>query len=70
RLEDSETGHAKEITIDEGTHVQYKRRLDSYCNRLQQFCVNRGVNYVRITNQTPVEQINLRDLQEIGFVQR
>ena len=70
RLEDSETGHAKEITIDEGTHVQYKRRLDSYCNRLQQFCVNRGVNYVRITNQTPVEQIILRDLQEIGFVQR
>ena len=70
QLEDSETGDAKEITIDEETHVQYKQRLDSYCNRLRQFCVNRGANYVRITNQTPIEQIILRDLQEIGFVQR
>ena len=70
QLEDSETGDAKEITIDEVTHVQYKHRLDGYCNRLRQFCVNRGANYVRITNQTPIEQIILRDLQEIGFVQR
>lgn len=70
RLEDSETGDTKEITIDEGTHAQYKRRLDTFCNRLQQFCVNRGANYVRITNQTPIEQIILKDLQEIGFVQR
>lgn len=70
RLEDSETGTAKEITIDEGTHTDYKRRLDSYCSELRQFCVNRGANYVRITNQTPIEQVVLRDLQEIGFVQR
>ena len=70
RLEDSETGTAKEITIDEGTHADYKRRLDSYCSELRQFCVNRGANYVRITNQTPIEQVVLRDLQEIGFVQR
>ena len=70
RLEDSETGTAKEITIDEGTHTDYKRRLDSYCSELRQFCVNRGANYVRITNQTPIEQVVLRDVQEIGFVQR
>ena len=70
RLEDSETGTAKEITIDEGTHTDYKRRLDSYCSELRQFCVNRGANYVRITNQAPIEQVVLRDLQEIGFVQR
>ena len=70
RLEDSESGNAKEITIDEGTHTDYKRRLDSYCNELRQFCVNRGANYVRITNKTPIEQVVLRDLQEIGFVQR
>lgn len=70
RLEDSETGNAKEITIDEATHADYKQRLDSHCNQLRQFCVNRGVNYVRITNQTPIEQVVLRDLQEIGFVQR
>ena len=70
RLEDSETGTAKEITIDEGTHTDYKRRLDTFCNQLRQFCVNRGSNYVRITNQTPIEQVVLRDLQEIGLVQR
>lgn len=70
RLEDSESRDAKEITIDEGTHVQYKRRLDNYCNRLRQFCVNRGASYVRITNQTPVEQIILRDLHQVGFLER
>ena len=70
RLEDSETGAAKEITINEGTHAQYKQRLDSFCNRLRQFCVNRGANYVRITNRDAVDQIVLRDLQQIGFVQR
>ena len=70
RLEDSETGVAKEITIDEGTHTEYKRQLDTFCNQLRQFCVNRGANYLRITNQTPIEQVVLRDLQEIGFVQR
>jgi uncharacterized protein (DUF58 family) len=70
RLEDSETGDAKEITIDERTHTQYKQRLDTFCNQLRQFCVNRGANYVRITNHAAIEQVVLRDLQEIGFVQR
>ncbi len=70
RLEDSETGDAKEITIDEGTHAQYKQRVDSFCNRLRQFCVNRGANYVRITNEEAIDRIVLRDLQEIGFVRR
>ena len=70
RLEDSETGDAKEITIDERAQAQYKQRVDSFCNRLRQFCVNRGANYVRITNQEAIDQIVLQDLQKIGFVQR
>ena len=68
RLEDSETRHSKEITINERTIAQYRQRLDIFCNRLKQFCVNRGANYVRITSQTAIEQFILQNLRRIGFV--
>ena len=68
RLEDSETGHSKEITINGRTIAKYRQRLDIFCNSLRQFCVNRGANYVRITNQAAIEQFILQNLRRIGFV--
>ena len=67
RLEDSETGHCKEITINERTIAHYRQRLDIFCKHLRKFCVNRGANYVRITNQTTIEELIFQNLRGIGF---
>ena len=69
RIEDSETGQAKEITVNERTVVHYRKRLEDFCNNLEQFCITRGANYVRISSRTPIEHLVLGDLRRIGFIQ-
>ena len=68
-IEDAETGQAKEITVNERTVTHYRKRLDNFCNNLDRFCMNRGANYVRISNHTPIEHLVLGDLRRIGFIQ-
>ena len=68
RLEDSETGQFKEITVNEQTISHYRRRVEDFCKTLERFCMNRGVNYVRISNRVPIENLIRKDLQRIGFI--
>ena len=69
RIEDAETGQAKEITVNERTVAHYLKCLNDFCNNLERFCMDRGANYVRISNHTPIEHLVLGDLRKIGFIQ-
>jgi uncharacterized protein (DUF58 family) len=69
RLEDSETGQAKELTLNEQTIAHYRKRLERFCHDLERFCANRGVNYVRISNRVSIERLVLQDLRGIGLIQ-
>ncbi len=68
RLEDVETGRTRELTINERMVLQYRQRLQTFCTRLRQFCVNRGANYVRTTSQVAIDHLILHNLQKMGTV--
>ena len=68
QLTDAETGQSKEITVNEGALVSYTQRLNAFCDTLKRYCLNRGVTYIRMNHQTPIEQFVLRDLRRGGFI--
>ena len=68
QLADAETGQSKEITVNEGALVGYTERLNGFCENLKHYCLNRGVTYMRMNHQTPIEQFVLRDLRRSGFI--
>ncbi len=68
QLVDAETGQSKEITVNEQALAGYTRRFNAFCEGLKRFCLNRGVTYVRISNQASVEQFILKDLRRSGFI--
>lgn len=68
QLADAETGQSKEITVNEGAIAGYSERLNAFCENLRRHCLNRGVTYIRMNHQTPIEQFVLRDLRRSGFI--
>ena len=70
RLEDTETGETKEITINEDTIAQYQNRQKEFCENLQRFCIKRGIGYVCISTDVPFESVVMQNLQRAGFIQR
>ena len=68
QLADAETGQAKEITVNEGALASYTERLNAFCETLKRYCLNRGVTYIRMNQQTPIEQFILQDLRRSGFI--
>ena len=68
QLADAETGQSKEITVNEGALVGYTERLNAFCENLKRYCLNRGVTYIRMPHQTPIEQFVLQDLRRSGLI--
>ncbi len=68
QLADAETGQSKEITVNEQALMSYTERLNTFCENLKRYCLNRGVTYIRMNHQTPTEQFILRDLRRSGFI--
>ena len=68
QLADAETGQSKEITVNEQALMGYTERLNTFCENLKRYCLNRGVTYIRMNHQTSIEQFILRDLRRSGFI--
>ena len=68
QLADAETGQSKEITVNEGALVGYTQRLNAFCENLKHYCLNRGVTYIRMNHQIPIEQFVLQDLRRNGSI--
>lgn len=62
RLEDSETGVAKEITVNEQVLVEYRQRLEKFCQDLCSFCMKKSITYNRANTNIPVEDFVLKKL--------
>lgn len=70
RLEDAETGEAKEITINEETITHYQNRQKEFCENLQSYCTKQGVGYIRGRTDFDFESVIMQDMQRAGFIQR
>jgi hypothetical protein len=64
KLVDSETGGIQEVTFGRFRLKQYLQTLDSYCQRLREYCRTRGVRYFRAGSDTALEDLLLRQLRE------
>lgn len=70
KLEDAETGETKEITINEDTIAHYQNQQQEFCENLHHFCTARGIGYIRIRTDIPIESVIWQDMQRAGFIQR
>ena len=67
-LIDSETNDRREVTITQTLLRRYNDRLTAFCGGIESYCARYGCNYVRVTNQTPFEDLVLNYLRRRGTV--
>ncbi|MBM3213103.1 DUF58 domain-containing protein, partial [Candidatus Poribacteria bacterium] len=68
RLQDSENGEIKEISITYGALEKYKERLKKFCYQLDSFCTKNNVTYLKISTDIPFEEFLLRILRRERMV--
>ena len=67
-LIDCETDERREITVTQTLLRKYQQRLAEFCGGLESCCSRYGCNYVRITNQSPFEDLILSYLRRRRMV--
>ena len=65
-LVDAETNERREVTITQSLLKRYRQRLAEHCGGIEDYCTRFGCNYVRVTNQTPFEDLILSYLRQRG----
>src|SRR5262249_61261094 len=63
RLEDSETGEVREISIDGDALRGYRDRLHAFLERVETFCHGREIGYRRVSTDAPMEDFLLAQLR-------
>ncbi|MCP5152966.1 MAG: DUF58 domain-containing protein [Ectothiorhodospiraceae bacterium] len=63
RLRDSETGEELRVTVDAELRHLYRRRLDAHLARIEAFCREHAVEYLRASTAIPFEDVVLRYLR-------
>jgi uncharacterized protein (DUF58 family) len=65
-LIDSETEARREVTITQTLLRKYQERLAEFLGGIEAYCLRYGCNYVRVTNQSPFEDLVLNYLRRRG----
>src|SRR5262249_46921369 len=63
RLQDSESGEFREISIDGDALRAYRERLHEFLGRVETFCHAREIGYRRVSTDTPMEEFLLGQLR-------
>ena len=63
RLTDSETGEVRDLTMDSEALGDYRQRLGDFLAHAEGFCRTNEIAYHRVTTDTPVEEMVLRQLK-------
>lgn len=69
RLTDVEDEDFAEVTIGRALLNRYRNNLQSYCERLKEYCSKRGVNYLFTSTKVPFDQIILSYFRQRGLIQ-
>jgi len=64
RLVDAETGNEQEVTFGKYRLKAYRQTVENYCQRLREYCQNRGMHFFRVQSDASLEQLLLRQLRE------
>jgi len=68
RLIDCEDADVAEVTISRPLLEKYKRTLATFVDGARDFCTRRGMNYLMISTETPVETLVANYLRKRGLV--
>ncbi|HEY2492108.1 MAG TPA: DUF58 domain-containing protein [Paenibacillus sp.] len=68
RLVDSEIGTGKDVSLTGKVLQTYKKEWESYQHFLSSYAAERGISYVLIPNDTPIEEAVFGILAESGLV--
>lgn len=68
RLVDVETGQAQEVSIDATMREMYVRRVQAWRDDIRAECSRRGVKYMSLITDTPVEKVMLYEMRRMGVV--
>jgi len=68
RLVDAEDSDVAEITVSRPLLDKYKRTLASFIDGAREFCTRRGMTYLMVNSQTPVETLVANYLRKRGLV--
>jgi uncharacterized protein (DUF58 family) len=63
RLQDSETGEIRELTVDGETMRGYRQRLHQFLDRIEAFCRSQEIGYRRLSTDTALETFMLSQLR-------
>lgn len=63
RLQDSETGEVRELTVDGEAMRAYRQRLHQFLDRIEAFCRSQEIGYRRLTTDMPLESFMLSQLR-------
>lgn len=67
-LVDAETSEIVEVSLTPRMIAVYRERLDRWCADAEDLCTRRGVTYVRVTTDTPLETLFLEQLRRVGVL--
>ena len=68
RLIDCEDDDVAEITVSRPLLDKYKRTLASFVDGAREFCTRRGMSYLMVSTETPVETLVANYLRKRGLV--
>ena len=63
RLVDAETGASQEVTFGKYRLKAYQQTVQNFCQRLQEFCKSRGVQFFSVRSDAPLEDLLLKQLR-------
>lgn len=63
RLQDSETGEIRELTVDGEAMRAYRQRLHQFLDRIEAFCRSQEIGYRRLTTDMSLESFMLSQLR-------
>jgi uncharacterized protein (DUF58 family) len=64
KLQDSESGETKEVTITDRLMAGYQKRLTAFCRNLEDFCTKNNMSYIRISTNLLFEDLILKEFRK------
>ena len=68
RLIDAETGEPQDITLDGGLRELYRRRVGTWRDEIEAYCLKRGIHYVPVVTSTAWDELVLYTLRQKRLV--
>lgn len=68
RIIDSETGEAKEMSVNPALLARYEQAFTEFCTQIEGFCHRYGVDYLRTPSDSPFEELVLRSMRMSGML--